>query len=833
MSSSSANSSPTKEGKCARDAAPGTSTKRKAAAGYIHDRPAASTASLPRHTPALQLAYRIYGLGLGHRDDLVATATALHADRATQADLMRTLGIAPGDWTQWNTTANQAFHDYAAEIERMAAVDAEEQARAEALETAERIFGVGVASVDELLKRSGEMAGDDEEIARLMRELGCADDLAAFDKLAERTFEAYKAEIERRIHEKEAQKAKSTAYKAREEEDRKVWAAQERRRKEKEERKAKAAEERRMEREKAKLAKAEERRVAAERRYQEKVEARRKAKAVKARAASNDNHQTSHPFEVDDGLGDTCNTASPASTASSVEPGRGSGPTTAISSTDEIPSNPDLDLAYRMWGPNLSSVTELIERVRALAQDKEARDRAREVIGITDMNREAWGVMTKKCFEAYKEDIERKMTAEKAKNKQTSQDIITGAANGVHSMHNSVDSVEKSPPPLRTRPDIEIAYRLFGPGISTVEELRDRVRALIQNKDEAAVLRAELKIPNKEECVALITRCRDAYRMEILSRAQKEMEKEKDSKGLIRSDSVSSAASIEVGRGHSGGSNSPSPNTSSIEIGRRDGSNGQLDTMDPFALDDQPEVGINSNSSPPLEPSDEGPERDNNDDDDDDEDEDDNLIPDSHWLSLPEAHATLARMATRAADMRSLHDRLSAFYTMCVTRGGRSSPVPEIERVLDTCKTQITKGAIWYVSALQDVMTNVEPADSGTEWAWRRTLRGNEEICEIMDRIREFDARLLAMEGLWKAAEMKTDEWGKMSSAARKKGKARDKFVREWIVLLERFTEVAAKEAQSWVNLMDLYGDEDEDSDIEASEGEGSHVGSDEAHHGQ
>lgn len=889
MGSSSTNSSP--------------NTRRNKPSGYIHDRPAASTASLPRHTPDLQIAYRIFGLGHCRPEDLVAADKALAADRATQRDLMRTLGLLTttdgnegGDeaasrkkWAQWYAMVDKAHKDYAAEIMRMAAVEAEEQERADTLATAERIFGAGITTADELLQRLEAMANDDAEIARLRRELSSGNNnnsnnedddddeqqhelsFDAFDKLAERTYEAYKAEIERRDAEKALQKAKRDAYKGstREEEDRKVWAEQARKKKEKEEQKVIAAEERRVAREKAKVAKAEERRVAVEKRKQARAEealqrrARKKMKAAvketaaAAAAARVDSSEGNQSKEDGYGLGND----TPTSTASisGVESDRGApSPSTATSITEDIPSNPDLELAHRMWGPNIASVAELVGRIRALAQDKEARDRARQVMGITELNRGAWGEMTKRCFAAYKEDIERK-------SKQTSQagspqKIITSAAatanitlQGIPNNSNNDSaniSIEQNPPspPLRTLPDLEIAYRLFGPDVSTLDELRDKVRALSQNKDAAAVLRAELNIFNKEESIALVARCRDAYRREIVARAEKEKEKKDEqeknknnsSQGrLVRSDSISSAASVEIGRGSS--SNSMMPNSSqslsnsSIEMGRRDNSSStsQLNTVDDaFTVDDddhQPEEVSIHNSS---EPSDDGPESDNNDEAEANE-EDDNRIPDSHWLSLPDAHATLARMATRAADLRSCHDRLSAFYTMCITRGGRAPRVPAIERVLlDTCKAQIEKGAIWYVGSLQGVMTNVEPADSGTEWAWRRTLRGNEEICEIMDRIREFDARLLAMEEAWTAAERKTEAWGQLSNAERKKGKARAKFVREWVVLLERFTEVAAKEAESWVSLMELYEDEDSDEesadDGEASEGEESRAGSDE-----
>lgn len=95
----------------------------KRRANYIPNRPPSCIAALPRTTPELTIAYRIYGPGFDSIEELRHTATELmnnsEKSRERIREIMGALGYDRDSWKEFHDLTNKSKALYEAEILRM------------------------------------------------------------------------------------------------------------------------------------------------------------------------------------------------------------------------------------------------------------------------------------------------------------------------------------------------------------------------------------------------------------------------------------------------------------------------------------------------------------------------------------------------------------------------------------------------------------------------------------------------------------------------------------------------------------------------------------------
>lgn len=179
---------------------------------------------------------------------------------------------------------------------------------------------------------------------------------------------------------------------------------------------------------------------------------------------------------------------------------------------------------------------------------------------------------------------------------------------------------------------------------------------------------------------------------------------------------------------------------------------------------------------------------------------------------MDEAIRTVDNMVPRTEALLSQHARMQVFHETSVTPDARLHCDPAIVTALDDGR-QLVESCNEYARKFSVLMTHVrEPGDEGEEgpeWGWRRAREGNEYVCECIDRIREMDARLGALEEIGAEAEEMMARWERMSMGQRKKGRKRDEWVEEWTEHLKMFAKVAEEGAEEWLSLEELDDMED------------------------
>lgn len=168
----------------------GRGTKNdQAARGYVFDRPASPIAALPRQTPELQTAYRIYGPGISDEDRLKSARVADDVRQKLMADLNIT------DMAEWVRIQAKAFEDYKAEIQRMAIAE-EAYTNLTDEEIARKLFGSLVETPQHLPSEARNLYFDKERRTVLGKDLGLAVDMDnAWQHTIKRALSPYNAQI--------------------------------------------------------------------------------------------------------------------------------------------------------------------------------------------------------------------------------------------------------------------------------------------------------------------------------------------------------------------------------------------------------------------------------------------------------------------------------------------------------------------------------------------------------------------------------------------------------------------------------------------------------------
>lgn len=496
----------------------------------------------------------------------------------------------------------------------------------------------------------------------------------------------------------------------------------------------------------------------------------------------------------------------------------------------------DLKIAYRIYGPGIPTEERLdaVYKSNSVDHDHELRRKMMHDLGIKDL--EEWASLKLKAFQDYRMELRRMALAEATNrmpgielahklfgsgiksgqelflvscdlyndNEKLNElgqglglpagmkdewfEVITRARDAIIPEINkseatevpAVRSTSGSPKTARTPDALELerAHRIYGTGIKTLDQLRLKLQSIIGTANIPKAVLQELGTVPREEVSQLLQDSFDNYSAEI-ERVDVQDESPSSSDGLNRSSGNGIDSHV---------SNSPNGDQGH-EIADSHPDHHTDDSFSDFS-DDQD----GSSAGPHRTP-------------------EENYIPDSHWLPLDEALATVSRMVSRAADLRSLRTRLVDFYKTDVKRGRRE------RKVVDALGLGLegAQECAAYASQLQEIMSHVVPSkgESGSEppseWAWRRTREGNEEVCEMIDRVREMDARLGAMEAAAHAAEELTaGRWAGMSAGEQDKGPRRDEWVEDWLGLLNAFALAAKEGTAKWMSLTELDDLEDE-----------------------
>ncbi|KAJ4416972.1 hypothetical protein N0V82_006421 [Gnomoniopsis sp. IMI 355080] len=201
-------------------------------------------------------------------------------------------------------------------------------------------------------------------------------------------------------------------------------------------------------------------------------------------------------------------------------------------------------------------------------------------------------------------------------------------------------------------------------------------------------------------------------------------------------------------------------------------------------------------------------------------------IPDPYWLSKADAQANLDTMNVRAKNLETSLTRLQDFYhDICVKAG--TTPDPTISGPLARADTQIRQNAIWYVEELQRVMAGAPSTELSLAagWEWKRDRFDNSTVRGLIERIREFGARLVDTEKEMASADLMREEF--VLECAKKSGVqvvegVRDMFLEDWAKQLLRITQTVAHEAREYVSFRTM---EAEWANKWAQPGVGEHVG--------
>lgn len=175
------------------------------------------------------------------------------------------------------------------------------------------------------------------------------------------------------------------------------------------------------------------------------------------------------------------------------------------------------------------------------------------------------------------------------------------------------------------------------------------------------------------------------------------------------------------------------------------------------------------------------------------------LIPEPYWLSKEQAQAALDDMNVCAKNLEATFICLREFYHD--TFASDNDPAnPTISTSLNRLETQICQDTMWYVEELQKTMEGAPSAElgikTGLEGEWRRDRFHNATVRGLIERIREFGARLKDTEKEMDESDRLREEFAKENVGCEV---VRQMFLQSWAKQLRRVTTTAAHEAKEYV----------------------------------
>lgn len=176
------------------------------------------------------------------------------------------------------------------------------------------------------------------------------------------------------------------------------------------------------------------------------------------------------------------------------------------------------------------------------------------------------------------------------------------------------------------------------------------------------------------------------------------------------------------------------------------------------------------------------------------------MIPDLYWLSKDQAQAAVDAMNICAKNLGATFIRLQDFYRVTfVTDGNPANPT--ISTPLKRTETQICQDTIWYVEQLQNIMAGTPSRElgftSGLGEEWKRDRFHNAVVRGLIERIREFGARLKDTEKEMNEADRLREEFVKDTTGCQV---MRELFLKDWAKQLLRVTSTIAHEAKEYVS---------------------------------
>lgn len=196
-------------------------------------------------------------------------------------------------------------------------------------------------------------------------------------------------------------------------------------------------------------------------------------------------------------------------------------------------------------------------------------------------------------------------------------------------------------------------------------------------------------------------------------------------------------------------------------------------------------------------------------------------IPDPYWLSKDDAQAALDEMMVRAEDLCATLVRLQDFYQDNFLTAD-ATPNPTISAPLERLDTQLRQDAMWYVEELQNIMDGEGSAELGATAAagfeWKRARFDNGAVRGVIERIREFGARLVNTQKEMDEADRMQGDF--VREAEEGEVVLREMFLEEWADQLVRVTVVVAHEAQKYVSFRTMEADWEDKWAEQCGEGE-------------
>lgn len=202
------------------------------------------------------------------------------------------------------------------------------------------------------------------------------------------------------------------------------------------------------------------------------------------------------------------------------------------------------------------------------------------------------------------------------------------------------------------------------------------------------------------------------------------------------------------------------------------------------------------------------------------------LIPDPYWLSKEQAQAALDAMNVCAKNLEASFICLREFYHDTFARD--NDPVnPTISTSLNRLETQIRQDTVWYVEELQKIMAGAPSAElgikTGLEGEWKRDRFHNATVRGLIERIREFGARLKDTEKEISEADRLREEFAKENVGCEV---VREMFLQSWAKQLRRVTTSATHEAKEYVSFRTMEAEwaekwAEKETEKTADEGQG------------
>lgn len=176
------------------------------------------------------------------------------------------------------------------------------------------------------------------------------------------------------------------------------------------------------------------------------------------------------------------------------------------------------------------------------------------------------------------------------------------------------------------------------------------------------------------------------------------------------------------------------------------------------------------------------------------------MIPDLYWLSKGQAQAALDVMNVCAKNLEATFISLQNFYLHTFVTD--SDPAdPTISTPLKRLETQICQDALWYVEQLQNIMAGAASNElgftAGLGEEWKRDRFHNAVVRGLIERIREFGARLKDTEKEMNEADRLREEFVKDTTGCKVMG---EMFLKDWAKKLLRVTNTIAHEAKEHVS---------------------------------